>query len=167
MRAQCHALADRKAGNAVVLVLRHIDPGRHQRIRRKSKFLEECANLRGILIDARLRGGKIFRRRRIADRPCREVCRDVAFGKTANGNRAIGTMCALQPVAQSIAADDQADRDDRGGHQPRQRRAIGKSIRLRGFGWTIVIHGSTSLMARRICWDSSVPAMNCYILSMS
>ena len=47
-----------------------------------------------------------------ADRPGGEIGGDVALGETAHGDGAVGEMGALQPVAEQIAARDDADGQD-------------------------------------------------------
>jgi hypothetical protein len=68
-----------------------------------------------------LRLGKVGGGRRIGDRPGREVGGDVALGKPAHGDSAVGVLGAQQPVAKQVAARDQPDRENPRRPEPAQR----------------------------------------------
>ena len=63
-----------------------------------------------------LHGVEVAAGRKRADRPRRKVRGHVSLGKAAHHYGAVGEARALQPVAEQIAAENDADRQNDGGY---------------------------------------------------
>ena len=77
-------------------------------LRREARGAEEGADLGGVAFDVVLHRRKVGAFAAEADRPGGEIGGDVALGKAAHGDGAVGHPGAPEAIAEQIAADDDA-----------------------------------------------------------